>query len=277
MIREAFRKLKEGTEYLNYGRHIIRSWGAAHLVRNLDRTDRQSVVRRVLDIGCGHGKDLLNIKDDVFSRISAERITVELAGIENFEDYANECRERGIRVFSIDIEHDEFPGEEGTYDLVIANQVLEHTKEIFWIFEEVTRVLKPGGRFIVGVPNIASLHNRLLLLFGKQPTTQQTLSAHVRSFSRDDFSRFARQGDFFELIDFQGSNFYPFSPILSKPLSRFFPGAAWGIFFLLERTERTGSFLECLSGAEHFLETPFYGSPQNPAHRKWKLFGFRND
>jgi SAM-dependent methyltransferase len=84
------------------------------------------------------------------------------------------------------IERDSLPLADGSADLIIANQVLEHTKEIFWIFHEVSRSLKIGGHFLFGVPNICSLHNRLLLLFGRQPTQHKLCSAHVRPFSKGD-------------------------------------------------------------------------------------------
>ena len=35
---------------------------------------------------------------------------------------------------------------------------------------EFSRVLKVGGQIIVGLPNLAALHRRILLLLGKQPT-----------------------------------------------------------------------------------------------------------
>lgn len=63
----------------------------------------------------------------------------------------------------LNIERDPLPFADESVDIFMANQVLEHCKEIFWIFSEVSRCLKPGGCFIIGVPNLAALHNRLLL------------------------------------------------------------------------------------------------------------------
>ena len=260
MLRSLFVALKSGTEYLNYGRHIIQQWGA-----ELFGAAPRSEAFRVLDLGCGPGTDLLNVRKSVREKHGSGS-AIELYGIESYGPNVEKCTREGIRTFPADIERDPYPVEDGAMDVVIANQVLEHTKEVFWIFAEVARLLKPGGHFIVGVPNLASLHNRLLLLFGQQPTQIQTLSAHVRGFTKPDMRRFAEEGGFFRLVQFRGSNFYPLPPFLSKPLSRLFPTLAWGSFYLLERTSRTeGSFLECLSGDSNFLETPFFGGPQNPA------------
>lgn len=265
-MREFFKKLKQGTESENYGRHILRKWGSENLVR-FWKNDAARILK-VLDLGCGHGSDLLNIQSDS-RRLSAE-VRMKLFGVENYPPYIKECRQSGIETSAINIEKDRFPGNDASFDIILANQILEHTKEIFWITAEAARILRPGGLFLVGVPNLASFHNRLLLFFGEQPTAQQSFSAHVRTFTKPDFKRFAETGGYFQLKDVKGSNFYPFGLSISRPLSRIFPTFAWGIFFLLERTQKKGSFLECLSGDENFLETPFYGSPQNPARRQKK-------
>lgn len=101
------------------------------------------------------------------------------------------------------------------------NQIFEHVKEVFWILHEVTRVLKKGGSLIVGVPNLASLHNRFLLLLGAQPTSIQNDSAHLKGFTKSDFKKLLQSGfnGGYKLEGFAGSNFYPFPPLLAKPLN----------------------------------------------------------
>lgn len=270
MIRRFFKSLKSGTEHLNYGRHILEDWGAEYLDRRSRPASGDRGPLRVLDIGCGHGTDLLNIRAEAERRMQADGrpFELELHGFENYPPYVKELKAAGISVHSIDIERDEYPGADASFDLIVANQVLEHTKELFWIFAEVTRLLKPGGLFLVGVPNLASLHNRLLLFFGQQPTCQQNMSAHVRGFTRPDLRNFAETGGYFKLTGRAGSNFYPFPPALSRPLAKIFPSLAWGLFVRFERTHARGDFLECLTA--DILETPFYGSPQNPAKRSRK-------
>lgn len=255
-MKEFFVKLKKGTEDLNYGREIVSSWGAEYIY-SLNTTGKKTI--RVFDIGCGSGTDLINV-----SKASQDISKLELYGIEHYPPNIEICKKAKIETCQVDIEREEYPMEDHFFDLVIANQILEHTKEIFWIFAEINRILKPGGQFIVGVPNLASMHNRLLLLLGQQPTAQQTLSAHVRGFTRPDFQRFAETGGYFRVLDVKGSNFYPFRKSISQPLSKMLPSMAWGLFVLLERTERQGSFLECLYGEHNFLETPYFGGPQSP-------------
>ena len=260
MLREFFVRLKSGTEHLNYGRPIIRSWGAEYL-RGLSEESRTSPLR-VFDLGCGHGEDLLNVREGTLASVSMPT-EVRLYGVESHEPYVEECREHAIETYAINIERAAYPNGDGFYDLVIANQILEHTKEIFWIFAETARVLKPGGRFIVGVPNLASLHNRILLLFGQQPTCQQNLSAHVRGFTKPDFRKFAEAGGFFRLLKVRGSNFYPFGATISRPLSRLFPTLLGNIFPAGANGE-TGQLSGELGGRREFPGDALLRRPAEP-------------
>lgn len=204
---------------LNYGRHLVERF----LLQSLP-------YRSVLDIGAGSGIDLKLAK-----KVNP---SAKLSAVEVYVPYAERLRSEDIQVYPLNIEHDRLPFANDELDVVIANQVLEHTKEIFWIFHEVTRVLRIGGRFIVGVPNLAALHNRLLLLLGKQPSPIKSHSAHVRGFTRNDLMNFVEAsfpGGGYELKGFGGSNFYPFPPVLARPLAHILPNMAWGIFLLLEK------------------------------------------
>ncbi len=261
-LKRIAKEWKSGTEYLNYGREIIQKWAVDYILEQYNKNSKTGF--KILDQGCGHGDDLLNIKESITNLNLTIRL--ELIGIENYLPYVEECRQKGIKIFSIDIEKDVYPVKDNEIDIIISNQVLEHTKEIFWIFEQFQRILKPGGILIIGVPNLASLHNRVLLFLGEQPTSQQSLSPHIRTFTLPDLKKFAEVNDFFKFLEKKGSNFYPFPPSLSKFLSKMFPSLSWGLFVKFVRTEKRGSFLQFLY--ENLLETPFYGSPQNPAKYK---------
>ncbi len=244
MITDHLRKLKAGTEHLNYGRDVI-----AAMAKNY-ASGRPKGVLRVLDLGLGTAADILNVRDAVAPR------ECELHGLESWEPYAEAAREKGIAVVSANIERDVFPYGDGFFDLVVANQVIEHTKEVFWIFSEISRVLKPGGAAIVGVPNLASLHNRVMLLLGMQPSSIEMLGPHVRGVTRGGFRRFVTADGYFELEGVRGSNFYPFPAIAAKPLSRLLPSMSVSLFFLCRRTEKAGRFAEVLNS--RFYETPFF-------------------
>ena len=269
MLRKIAYSLKKGTEELNYGRPIIAGWAARALV---DAAPNTSDLH-ILDPGCGHGTDLLNCRQAYSYLLEREDILaaprLHLHGVENYPPYVEDCKQAGIHVESVDIERDPWPFADASMDVIICNQVLEHVKEVFWMFAEFSRILKTGGRLILGTPNLASFHNRMLLLFGQHPTAQQSFSAHVRSFTLPDQKTLAEKGGFFRFEKRAGSNFYPFPPFMSKPLAKVLPGMAWGLFTCYERTQNREPYLEYMAEELADLETPFYGSPQNPARKSY--------
>ncbi|MBI1803397.1 MAG: class I SAM-dependent methyltransferase [Ignavibacteriae bacterium] len=243
MLRDFFRRLKEGTEHLNYGRDVIADWAAeklAHLNTPLS----------ILDLGCGHGDDLINVRNSLSSK------KIRLFGIEAYSENARDAGRAGIEVVNIDLERSAYPYPDNTFDLIIANQIIEHTKEIFWIFSECSRILKHNGYMIVGVPNLASLHNRILLLFGDQPSSIELLGPHVRGMTVNGFRRFVEADAIFHIDDVKGSNFYPFPASISRPFSKFFSRLSVSLFFLIRKTHPTKRFIEVLD--TRFFETNFY-------------------
>jgi methionine biosynthesis protein MetW len=225
---------------LNYGRHAVSE--LSQLVAPFDR---------VVDLGAGGGDDLA----------SARRASpwAELHGVELEPDKCAELARQGIAVHSIDLEHDPLPFGDESVDLVISNQTLEHTKEIFWIFHQMVRVLGVEGHLIVGVPNLAGLQNRVLLATGRQPSVIRTASAHVRGFTVPGLEDLVDQcfPGGLELLTVRGSNFYPLPRAPALWCARRWPTLAWGVFLLWRKTRAYESeFLRYPRNAG--LETPFF-------------------
>ncbi len=154
------------------------------------------------------------------------------------------------------MENNIFPYKDESFDVIMANQVLEHTKEIFWIFSEVSRVLKKDGIFIIGVPNLASLHNRIALLVGMQPPSIKVLVHHVRGYVEKSFIEFIETDDYFKCLETKGSNFYPFPKKISRILSKILKNMSVSTFYLVKCTEKNGNFKEILKN--RFFETPYF-------------------
>lgn len=184
----------------------------------------------VVDVGAGGGRDL------GIARNMCEGGA--LHALECYPDNVTSLRERGYAVHEVNIEEERFPFGDESVDVVISNQVLEHVKEVFWIFHEVSRILRTGGVYIVGVPNLSALHNRLLMLFGGHPTQAKMCSAHVRCFSRGDFELFLGEcwPGGYRVEQFMGSQFYPFPGPVARKLAGVFPSLAHTIFFMLRKT-----------------------------------------
>ncbi|MGK6355292.1 class I SAM-dependent methyltransferase [Sphingomonas sp. DT-207] len=198
-----------------------------------------------------HGHDLSLLRD---VHPAATLIAVETNG---------ECcailKSRVDEMHQLDIERDALPFSPGSVDLILANQVLEHTKEVFWIFDQISRSLKVGGHVIFGVPNVLSLHNRFLAFAGVHPTQHQLASAHIRPFSKADTVKFMRScsGEIYKLAAFGGSQLYPLPVSLGRPICDLLPSWGFSIFFCFEKvSEYDGAFLRW--PIEQHLETNFH-------------------
>jgi len=54
---------------------------------------------------------------------------------------------------------------DGTFDIVLCMEVIEHVPDQKHLISEIARILKPGGRAIVTTPNTLNMNSRLQYLF----------------------------------------------------------------------------------------------------------------
>ncbi len=252
MLRRWLSRMKEKSSDLNYGRDIVTRWVQEYAQQS------GGGPLKILDIGVGGGTDLMNARQALAPK------SLECYGVESWEPNVIAARKNGITVYSLDIEKERIPVDDAFFDMIIANQVIEHTKELFWIFSEISRVLKPGGILIIGVPSMSSFHNRIALLFGEQPTCVEVLSAHVRGFTYPSLKRFICTDGYFEVDKLKGSNFYPFPRGMARFLSSMLPTFSVTMFLRVRRTTKPGCFADVLK--TRFFETNYFtGQVEQPA------------
>jgi SAM-dependent methyltransferase len=171
-----------------------------------------------LDVGCWDGE---------FTQRCAELLGAERTlGVEVYEGPASAARARGVEVARVDLEASPLPYEDASVDAVLCNQVLEHLKNIWLPMSEMHRVLRPGGHAVLSVPNLASLHNRVLLALGHQPTSIRVFGPHVRGFTLREFCGLVERGGAYAIEDRRGAGFYPVPARVSGPFARAWTGAS---------------------------------------------------
>lgn len=114
---------------------------------------------RLLDVGCAAGE------------FAAQAMSCgwRVDGVEREPALAHAARARGIAVQLCDFDADRLPWEPATFDAAVAGEVIEHLVDTDHLLAEMARVVRPGGVLIVTTPNLASLENRVRLLFGRYP------------------------------------------------------------------------------------------------------------
>jgi SAM-dependent methyltransferase len=127
--------------------------------------------RRVLDIGCRDGaltRSYLGGNDVVGLDVDREALA--------------RAARLGIRTVWADAE-EPLPFPDGSFDVVVAAEILEHLAEPERLVDEAARVLTAGGVFAGSVPNAFRLKNRLRFLAGRPPEGNPT---HLHMFRPED-------------------------------------------------------------------------------------------
>ena len=121
----------------------------------------------VLDIGCGNGHLLYQLKTRFeklvgleFSPLRLKQAEVNLVDLPFTPVIGSAEDMNSIRSNSI--------------DCIVSADTIEHIPDVYKATEEMLRVLQPGGSLIINTPNIAFIKKRLLLLFGRFPSTSQS-------------------------------------------------------------------------------------------------------
>ena len=185
-----------------------------------------------LDIGCGNG----HFNDFI------HEFRYSYHGIDISEKQLKEAQERGLDVKRHDLTK-RWPYKEGTFDVVLASEIIEHIFDTDFFLLECKRVLKEGGTLIVSTPNICSLGGRIRCLLGKRPPAidcraKHYTPGHIRAFSHHDLKTLFKENGF-KTTAFTGDDFYlPFitqnTPFLGKIcylLSNLFPTFSPGLIF----------------------------------------------
>ena len=127
--------------------------------------------RRVLDVGCRYGAlTRAYLKGNHVVGIDVDRLALD------------DAARLGIETQWVDAEEG-LPFEDGSFDVVVAGELLEHVRDPAALVREARRVLRPGGTFVGSVPNGFRLKNRLRFLAGRKPETDPT---HLHLFSPVD-------------------------------------------------------------------------------------------
>lgn len=151
------------------GKYFSNLWEAAKTARKqriVDMVDRKK-GSILLDCGCDNGFFSLRIAH----KLNAKQVY----GIEVNPPMVREATKAGVKVKSSDLNFP-FPFKDEAFDVITADQVIEHLWDLDNFMSEIWRTLKIDGYAIISTENLASWHNVFALVLGLQPFSGPTPS-----------------------------------------------------------------------------------------------------
>lgn len=135
----------------------------------------------MLDVGCGTGS---------VSRLIRDHCRAEVIGIEPSEERAAVARNRGLTVHTSAFPTDKVPAE-GSFDVVLFADVLEHLVDPGAALAAAAGYLKPTGAVLVSVPNVAHWTVRRDIIRGNFEYRPCGImdATHLRWFTHDSVRR----------------------------------------------------------------------------------------
>lgn len=155
--------------------------------RGISTTQRQTLAwvppgSRVLELGCASG---------YMSRWLRDKKGCQVTGVEVDPAAAERARSHGLTVHVGSLDDERFlDAIEGSFDMILANDVLEHLVEPERALHRVLGRLAPGGRLVISTPNIAAWQVRAKLFFeGEFRYEEHGIMdrTHVHFFTWDTF------------------------------------------------------------------------------------------
>ncbi len=134
---------------------------------------------RMLDIGCGDGRLACLVKALCPGVLihGCDLSSVALARAEGID-----------KRYTVNLDQDPIPEPDGSVDLILASEVIEHLVNPRHVLAEVRRVLRPRGRVLITVPNVAFWRFRLQALRGGVPSVTAD-ERHLHSYNAPTLAR----------------------------------------------------------------------------------------
>ncbi|MCK9896580.1 bifunctional 2-polyprenyl-6-hydroxyphenol methylase/3-demethylubiquinol 3-O-methyltransferase UbiG [Frankia sp. AgB32] len=141
---------------------------------------------RALDCGCGAGDNARLLRERGWRVTGVTIDTSERAAA------GRECEQ----VELADLAHGLPFAPDGSYQLVLLSHILEHLADPVPLLAEARRVLAPGGRILVALPNVLHYRQRAQFVLGRFEYTDTGLmdATHLRFYTVDSARRLLADG-----------------------------------------------------------------------------------
>ena len=164
-------------------------WQGVDDTFDLERLDliasRVGSGENVLEVDCGPG-----VLADRMRQRGAQVTGTDLSIVA-----VQRAQAKGIPAQQVDVDTSSLPFDDASFDTVVSNSMMEHRFFPERTLDECVRVLRPGGKFIVCLPNMAHWICRWWIVTGRFPYVQNspTDMLHLRFFTVSEAKRLCRE------------------------------------------------------------------------------------
>lgn len=151
----------------------------------------------VIDVGCGAGRHSFEAYRRGADVVAFDQSVEDLNDVDAVLQAMAEQGEApaGAKAEAVKGDALDLPYEDGTFDCVIASEILEHVPPDDAAIDELVRVLKPGGRLAVTVPRW--LPEKICWLLSDEYHANE--GGHIRIYKADELrDKIAARGLLFE-------------------------------------------------------------------------------
>jgi SAM-dependent methyltransferase len=135
--------------------YFFKPWPYSSHSLLLDEFDNHGNNKWVLDVGCGTGYLGAELQKRGYLVVGVEKFPLDIGFYQYYTG-----------LIQSDIEKWEGPDNCVTFDYILMADILEHVFDPEAVVRKLMTYLKPTGKIIICIPNVAHLYIRMKLLFG---------------------------------------------------------------------------------------------------------------
>ena len=144
---------------------------------------------RLLDLGCGFGRHAFEALRRGARVVAYDMAVAELREVRTTADGMRQAGEIAPRLSATAVNGDaaRLPFADGSFDRIIASEVMEHVLDDVAALDELTRVLRPGGSIAITVP--AWLPEKVCWALSSEYHAPAVAGGHLRIYTEGELRR----------------------------------------------------------------------------------------